>query len=80
MCTGLNSLVSFGIICQFLTLFVGIMISLIAAQDQNNTAVGENDQAVVAVLIVMVNCTTVAWPILRKIFRVPKQILSWGPG
>ena len=67
LCAGLNSLVSFSIICQFLTLFVGIMISLIAAQGEDNTAVSQSDQTVVAVLILIVNCTTVAWPLVRKI-------------
>jgi len=67
-CTdGLNSLSSFSLICQFLTLFVGIMISLLEAQGEDNTKVGQNDQAVVATLIVIVNCTTVAWPLVRKI-------------
>ena len=67
LCAGLNSLVSFSIICQFLTLFVGIMISLIAAQGEDNTAVSQSDQTVVAALILIVNCTTVAWPLVRKI-------------
>jgi len=43
------------------------MISLIAAQGEDNTAVSQSDQTVVAALILIVNCTTVAWPLVRKI-------------
>ena len=67
-CTdNLNSLASFSLICQFLTLFVGIMISLLAAQGEANSKVGQHDKNVLSVLIVVVNCTTVAWPLVRKI-------------
>ena len=41
---------------QFLTLFVGIMISLIANDDSDK--VGSEDKAVVAVLVVILNFTT----------------------
>jgi hypothetical protein len=61
-CTdGLNSLASFSLVCQFLTLFVGIITVLIDSQGDENTSVGATDKAVTSVLVVAVNCTTVAW-------------------
>ena len=56
------------------------MISLIAAQGEDNTAVSENDQSVVAVLILMVNCTTVAWPIVRKVLVGKHKVCVFPKG
>ena len=50
------------------------MISLLAAQGEANSKVGQNDQNVVAVLIVVVNCTTVAWPLVRKILTKKHKV------
>ena len=61
-CTdALNSLASFSLFCQFLTLFVGIMIALLDAQGDENTVVGATDRNLTSILIVLVNCTTIIW-------------------
>jgi hypothetical protein len=54
------------------------MISLIAAQGDDNTAVGQADQNVVSVLILILNCTTVVWPIVRKILVGKHKVCAFG--
>ena len=44
------------------------MISLVDAQGDDNTQVTKRDHSVVSIIILVVNCTTPAWPIVRKVW------------
>ena len=68
---GLNSLQSFTLIAQFLTLFVGIMIILtkataVSVEDGGN-GVNQSEATVVAFVITILNVVTMVWPVLRKL-------------
>jgi hypothetical protein len=71
-CTnGLNSLQSFTLIAQFLTLFVGIMILLTKAtavgEEDGGSGVNKSEATVVAFVIAILNAATMIWPFLRKL-------------
>ena len=69
--TGLNSLQSFTLIAQFLTLFVGIMIMLTKAtavsEEDGGGGVNKFEATVVAFVITVINVATLGWPFLRKL-------------
>jgi hypothetical protein len=68
---GLNSLQSFTLIAQFLTLFVGIMILLTKAtavsKEDGGSGVNKSEATVVAFVITILNVATLIWPFLRKL-------------
>jgi len=68
-CTaGLNSLSIISLIAQFLTLFVGIIIALLDASPSNGVDnVSQVHHTLITVVVLLLNVTTLAWPILRKI-------------
>jgi hypothetical protein len=67
-CTdGLNSLQTFSLISQFLTLFCGILIGYM--ENMAGTGSDASDQAdagVLGFIIVVINCATLVFPIARK--------------
>ena len=69
--TGLNSLQSFTLIAQFLTLFVGIMIVLTKAtavsEEDGGGGVNKFEATVVAFVITVINVATMGWPFIRKL-------------
>ena len=66
----LNSLQSFSMVAQFLTLFVGLMLALNSSKDQEPEAGASSaDRAVVSILILLVNCTTMVFPLVRLILN-----------
>ena len=68
-CTsGLNSLASFTLVAQFLTLFSGIMIALVDQQTAENEIIRQSDQAVVGTIVFAANVMTLSWPLIRQIW------------
>ena len=65
----LNTLQSFSMVAQFLTLFVGIMMAFTEKQEQDNTNTTGTDRAVVSVLIVLVNGTMMLFPVLQLLVK-----------
>lgn len=68
---GLNSLQSFSLIAQFMTLFVGIMILLTKAttvsEEDGGSVANKTEATVVAFLVTILNAATMVWPIFRKV-------------
>ena len=67
--TGLNSLQTFSLVSQWLTLFVGIMIGYTDAKDKledDGKGYDQADRFWLAVLILVSNGFVCAWPIARK--------------
>jgi hypothetical protein len=67
-CTqGLNSLQSFSLISQFLTLFCGILIGYMQNMARTGSDASEQEDArVFGSIIVTINCSTLVFPLLRK--------------
>ena len=61
----LNTLQSFSMVAQFLTLFVGIMMAFTEKQEQDDTNTAGTDRAIVSVLIVLINGTMMLFPVLQ---------------
>jgi hypothetical protein len=70
-CTdGLNNLQTFSLISQFLTLFCGILIGYVEEMEASGTGTDSSDKSdasVMGAMIVMINGSTLIWPILRKV-------------
>ena len=72
-CTaGLNSLQTFSLVAQFLTLFVGIMIIVTQATMETDAEDGGDqgdatDKAVIGLMITVLNGSTLVWPMVRKL-------------
>jgi hypothetical protein len=67
--TGLNSLASFTLVAQFLTLFSGIMIALVEQSRLNgNEVAGKSEDAVIGTILFFSNCMTLTWPLVRQIW------------
>jgi hypothetical protein len=81
-CTdGLNNLQTFSLISQFLTLFCGILIGYVeemAKSGAGTDSADKSDASVMGAIIVMVNGSTIVFPILRK-FLTGKSYRSIDP-
>ena len=68
----LNAVQTFSLVAQFLTLFSGILIGYLEEMEAGKNAKSsdqgdQNDTGVLGSMIVVINCATLVWPILRKI-------------
>jgi len=61
---GLNSLQAFSLSAQFLTLFVGLM-TIINEANSNSASYSDGNKYATSVLVVLINCSTVVWPLFR---------------
>lgn len=70
--TSLNSLQSFSMVAQFLTLFAGILLAMTEKQEQEVAAAtpsSRTDRSIVSFLIILINCTTLVFPVVRLVFN-----------